>query len=41
MEETESFHVNDTWELVELLKGKRPLDANGFLRRMMDFQVVL
>ena len=31
VEEIESLHVNDTWELTELPKGKKPLAANEFL----------
>jgi len=41
VEEIESFHVNDTWELTELPKERRPLDANEFLQKRMDLQVVL
>jgi len=31
VEEIESLHVNDTWELAELPKGKKVIDANGFM----------
>ena len=41
VEEIEFLHVNDTWELAELPKGKKPLDANGFLRRRMNLQMIL
>jgi len=27
VEEIESFHVNDTWELAELLKGKKVIEC--------------
>jgi len=41
VEEIESLHVNDTWELAELPKRKKPLNANKFLRRRMNLHMVL
>jgi len=41
MKEIESLYVNDTWELSELPKRRRPLDANGSLRRKKDLKMLL
>jgi len=36
VEEISSLHKNDTWELLELLKGKKEIVVSGYLQRNMD-----
>ena len=39
MEEIYSLHFNELGNMLSCPKGRRPLDANEFLRRRMDLQM--
>jgi len=40
VEEIKSLHVNNTWDSQSCQKGRRPLDANGFMQRKKNLRMI-